>query len=200
MTDLFNNRYRIKSARLTNWDYHSDAAYFITICTAGKQHYFGEIISGGIKCHGIVIETPCMASLPCPTSQPCPSPPPCSTSQPCPSPKSCTDDIVKTPCMASLPYPTPHPCPSPQPCKLSQPCRMSQPRMQLSPLGEIVESEWLKTPDLRPDMNLSLGNFVVMPDHFHAIIIIGPNDHNREYNKPVNGPQRKKSWINNTWI
>jgi hypothetical protein len=25
------------------WDYASDAAYYITICTAGRHHFFGEI-------------------------------------------------------------------------------------------------------------------------------------------------------------
>jgi putative transposase len=48
-------------------------------------------------------------------------------------------------------------------------------RMELSEIGRIVELEWLKTPDVRPDMNLHLGVFVVMPNHFHAIITIGEN-------------------------
>jgi REP element-mobilizing transposase RayT len=99
MTERFRNRYRVPSTRLQTWDYATHAAYFITICTAGHEPYFGEII------HQI---------------------------------------------------------------------------MQLSTLGKIVESEWLKTPDLRPDMNLILDNFVVMSDHFHAIIIIGQNEYNRD--------------------
>lgn len=41
MPDKFQNRYRISSARLSNWDYSSNASYFITICTANRQHYFG---------------------------------------------------------------------------------------------------------------------------------------------------------------
>jgi REP element-mobilizing transposase RayT len=43
MADLFKNKYRIKSARLESWDYRWNAAYFITICTANRKHYFGEI-------------------------------------------------------------------------------------------------------------------------------------------------------------
>ena len=31
---------------------------------------------------------------------------------------------------------------------------------------------------MRPDMNLQMGEFVVMPNHFHAIIIIGENQYN----------------------
>jgi len=47
--------------------------------------------------------------------------------------------------------------------------------MSLSDIGKIVESEWLKTFEMRPDMNLEIGEYVVMPNHFHAIIIIGNN-------------------------
>jgi putative transposase len=43
MPDKFLNKYRIPSARLSNWDYSSNAAYFITICTANREHYFGMI-------------------------------------------------------------------------------------------------------------------------------------------------------------
>lgn len=35
-----------KSPRLQNWDYGSNAAYFITICTKDREHYFGEIQNG----------------------------------------------------------------------------------------------------------------------------------------------------------
>jgi len=47
--------------------------------------------------------------------------------------------------------------------------------MKLSELGICLQNEWLKTPVIRPDMNIILDKFVVMPDHFHAIIIIGEN-------------------------
>ena len=50
--------------------------------------------------------------------------------------------------------------------------------MQLSQIGEIVESEWIKTFEMRPDMNLRMDEYVVMPNHFHAIIIIGENRYN----------------------
>ena len=43
MTEKYQNKYRIQSARLQNWDYGSNAAYFITICTQNREHYFGEI-------------------------------------------------------------------------------------------------------------------------------------------------------------
>ncbi len=95
--EKFRNTYRIPSARLQSWDYRWAGAYFITICTKHRLHYFGEI-----KNHSMI----------------------------------------------------------------------------LSEIGNIVESEWLKTFALRPDMNLFMGEFIVMPNHFHAIIGIGENEYN----------------------
>ena len=101
MAKKYQNKYRIASARLKNWNYANSASYFITICTANREHYFGEI---------------------------------------------------------------------------------SNKKMNLSVLGKIVEQEWIKTIDIRTDMNLSLGEFVVMPNHFHGIIFIGENEFNRNRN------------------
>lgn len=39
------NQYCIASTRLQTWDYGSNGYYFITICTANQEHYFGEIIN-----------------------------------------------------------------------------------------------------------------------------------------------------------
>ena len=44
MSELFQNNYRIKSARHPNWDYRLKSYYFITICTKNRINYFGEII------------------------------------------------------------------------------------------------------------------------------------------------------------
>lgn len=102
MPDKYQNKYRIPSARLQNWDYGNDAAYFVTICTKNREHFFGKIING---------------------------------------------------------------------------------EMWLNETGKIVEQEWIKSIELRPDMNLELGEFVVMPNHFHGIMIIGKN----KYNAPMDG-------------
>jgi len=91
--DKYKNKYRIPSARLEGYDYGKAGMYFVTICTANREHYFGEII-------------------------------------------------------------------------------------QLTEIGKIAETEWYKTLEIRPDMNLQLGEFVVMPDHIHGIIIIGDNEYN----------------------
>jgi len=50
--------------------------------------------------------------------------------------------------------------------------------IQLSDIGKMVESEWLRTPEVRQDMNLEIGEYQVMPNHFHAILIIGNNPFN----------------------
>ena len=41
----FNNKYRIPSARWVDWDYGNEGAYYITICTKHREHYFGEIVN-----------------------------------------------------------------------------------------------------------------------------------------------------------
>ena len=105
MAQLFNNKYRISSARLKNWNYANEAMYFVTICTKNRENYFGEIFNPG-------------------------------------------DHTI--------------------------------PKIKPTIIGEIAHSEWYKSIELRPDMNLELGEFVVMPNHIHGIIIIGAN----EINKP----------------
>ena len=99
MAKLFNNKYRIPSTRLQNWNYANDAMYFVTICTKNKVKYFGEIAN-------------------------------------------------------------------------------NKPILNPTEIGEIASSEWYKTVEIRPDMNLELGEFVVMPDHIHGIVIIGANEYN----------------------
>ncbi len=52
--------------------------------------------------------------------------------------------------------------------------------MILSNIGKIVDHEWQQTTALRADMNLMLANYVIMPNHFHAIVGIGENEYNRD--------------------
>jgi REP element-mobilizing transposase RayT len=89
MQDKFQNKYRIPSARLQNWDYSSNGAYFITICTQNREHYFGEIKDAA---------------------------------------------------------------------------------MQISTIGQLAEQYWKEIPNHFPFVEL--GNFVVMPNHIHGILII----------------------------
>ena len=101
MAEKFRNKYRISSTRLQNWDYGWDGAYFITICTKNRRHYFGEIINS---------------------------------------------------------------------------------EMHLNETGKLAEKYWLEIPVHFPF--IELGNFQVMPNHFHGILIIdktkyGGNDRDK---------------------
>ena len=49
MTEKYQNKYRIASTRLQNWDYSWAAAYFITICTQQRDHYFGDVQNGEMR-------------------------------------------------------------------------------------------------------------------------------------------------------
>ncbi len=51
--------------------------------------------------------------------------------------------------------------------------------MILSEIGEIVKDQWITTPEIRLDMNLQLGEWIIIPNHFHAVIIIGKNKFNK---------------------
>ena len=42
MDNLFQNKYLIQTAR-AEWHRYDGGIYFVTICTAGREHYFGEI-------------------------------------------------------------------------------------------------------------------------------------------------------------
>ncbi|MBS4012129.1 MAG: hypothetical protein KGZ97_00005 [Bacteroidetes bacterium] len=44
--EKFKNKYRIASARAQWWNYGWNGAYFITICTQNRVHYFGEVNNG----------------------------------------------------------------------------------------------------------------------------------------------------------
>jgi REP element-mobilizing transposase RayT len=89
--DKYKNKYRIPSARLQNWDYGANGAYFITICTQDRQCFFGDIDG---------------------------------------NPQS----------------------------------------MRLHPIGQLAEQFWMEIPNHFPFVEL--GNFVVMPNHVHGILII----------------------------
>lgn len=41
--EKFKNKYTIKSSRLQGYDYSQNGIYFVTICTKGREHFFGEI-------------------------------------------------------------------------------------------------------------------------------------------------------------
>lgn len=89
MQNKFQNKYRIPSARLQTWDYANNGAYFITICTQNRHHFFGTI---------------------------------------------------------------------------------QNQEMKLSEIGKLAAQFWMEIPNHFPF--IELGNFVVMPNHVHGILII----------------------------
>jgi putative transposase len=46
---LYQNKYRVKSARLQGWDYRSPGWYFVTICTEDHRHIFGDVSDGQVR-------------------------------------------------------------------------------------------------------------------------------------------------------
>src|SRR5690554_3922657 len=93
MSEKFKGKYRNESARFQNWDYGSDAAYFITTCTYDRKHFFGEIKNG---------------------------------------------------------------------------------KMQVSPVGAIAHVLWFEIKNHAK--HIELGEFVVMPNHVHGILILNGNN------------------------
>ena len=51
---------------------------------------------------------------------------------------------------------------------------MKNGKMVLNDFGKIVNEEWVKTKELR--QNVDLDNYVIMPNHFHGILIIERRD------------------------
>lgn len=67
-------------------------------------------------------------------------------------------------------------------------------QMILNKFGQIAHKEWIKTPEIRN--NVALGEFVVMPNHFHCIIQILDKS---ESHSPLNYKDKlTDNYINNT--
>jgi len=52
--------------------------------------------------------------------------------------------------------------------------KIQRSKMILNEFGKIVDEEWLKTKEIRK--NIDLDYYVIMPNHFHGIIIIESRD------------------------
>ena len=53
MQEKFRDKNLKRSVRLSTGDYSWNAAYFITICTQNREHFFGEVINKEMKLSGI---------------------------------------------------------------------------------------------------------------------------------------------------
>jgi putative transposase len=47
--DKYKNKYKISPIRFQNYDYTSDGAYFVTICTKSSVNYFGHVENGEMR-------------------------------------------------------------------------------------------------------------------------------------------------------
>jgi hypothetical protein len=59
--------------------------------------------------------------------------------------------------------------------------------MRLNPLGEIVREEWLKTAEIRSNVELHEDEFVILPNHLHGIIWIVETQPVRATKSPKSG-------------
>ena len=46
-------------------------------------------------------------------------------------------------------------------------------------IGLFTLTSWQNTPLIRPDMDIQLEEFILMPNHFHGILVIGENQFNQ---------------------
>ena len=53
--------------------------------------------------------------------------------------------------------------------------------MKLTEIGECLKKQIIITPQKRPDMNMEIPAFVIMPNHVHLLVVIGDN----VYNTPI---------------
>jgi len=49
----FQNKYRIESTRLPEWDYSNPGLYFVTICTKNMIEWFGRVSDGKMKLNSL---------------------------------------------------------------------------------------------------------------------------------------------------
>lgn len=60
--------------------------------------------------------------------------------------------------------------------------------MTLSEIGDYLKQQILSTPQVRPDMNIEIPVFTIMPNHVHLLVVIGDN----VYNTPVDYASEQK--------
>ena len=50
---MFQGKYRVDTARLREWDYSMPGAYFVTICSKDRVHFFGAVVGGSVRLSSI---------------------------------------------------------------------------------------------------------------------------------------------------
>jgi REP element-mobilizing transposase RayT len=65
MDNRFADKFKLKSSRLTNWDYSIPGYYFITICTYNHNNFFGKIINNKMELSKMgIIANQCLINIP----------------------------------------------------------------------------------------------------------------------------------------
>ena len=49
----FKNKYKTQSNRLQSYNYSGNGMYFVTICTAYREYFFGEVVGGKMVLNGV---------------------------------------------------------------------------------------------------------------------------------------------------
>ena len=110
MSDKYQNKYRIKSHRMSCWDYSGNGYYFITLVTQNRECNLGKIV---VNAH-------------------------------------------------------------------------SHAYLSLSDFGKIVDMEWNKSFEMRNEL---IGDeYIIMPNHLHAIVVIDKSNNNDNFNGSYNLP------------
>lgn len=61
----FADKYKLRSSRLSNWDYSTPGYYFITICTYNHNNFFGKIIDNKMELSKMgEIANQCLVDIP----------------------------------------------------------------------------------------------------------------------------------------
>jgi putative transposase len=168
---LYKNKYRIEPARLIGFDYGSNAAYFITICTKNRINYFGNIVdthdyasssnnsvSPSLEPHDYVAQNDYVAQK----------------KEMFNSNKNETDNLKGN-----------------ETDNLSGNETDNYPSLQATMIAKIAEKFWNEIPQHYPFVLLD--EFIIMPNHIHGIIIINKNtvethDYASNDNKTDNRP------------
>ena len=163
MMDKFQNKYRIPSARAQWWDYANAGAYFITICTAHRVHYFGEIVRHDVETRFIASQLNASQLNASQLNAPQLNAPQLSAPQLSASQLSASQLNASQLSTSQL---------SASQLNASQlnASQLNASQLNASLPGQIAQKYWHAIPAQFPF--IELGAFVVMPNHIHGILII----------------------------
>ena len=163
---VYKNKYRIDSTRLNNWNYSQSGFYFVTICTRNLECVFGNVVCGGEDVNSRnnsrsenTEETRQGDSVCKINNREVGKRENYREERKRREPAETCRELVQTRQEGSS----------------LQNDNKDSVFVKLLPIGKIVEQEWLRMIELRNEVELH--DYVIMPNHFHAIVEI-VNDKN----------------------